>query len=176
MNQLTKFTLTIGGVLLLLALNACRYPGTGTDPDRIVAKTAVKIADFTLPPGYEPDYGLHALGYTAVAYTSSNRGQLYLVQSEAEVDGAALQEALGEMVPGYVDEDNDLAVVSQQRVTIRQQEVTMIISEGTGWEDEVMRQATAVFRGKEGPALLILREPVALWDDTAVAAFLASMR
>ena len=108
--------------------------------------------------------------------TASNRGQLYLVQSEAEVDGAALEEALGEMVPGYVDEDNNLAVVSQQLVTIRQQEVTMIISEGTGWEDGVMRQATAVFRGKEGPALLILREPVALWDDTAVAAFLASMR
>lgn len=67
MNQLTKITLTIGGVLLLLALSACRYPGTATDPDRIVAKTAAKIADFTLPPGYEPDYGLHALGYTAVA-------------------------------------------------------------------------------------------------------------
>lgn len=31
--------------------------------------------------------------------------QLYLVQSEAQADGAALEQALGEMVPGYRDEE-----------------------------------------------------------------------
>lgn len=50
------------------------------------------------------------------------------------------------------------------------------ISEGLGEEDKMVRQATAVFQGKAGPTLLILREPVDQWDEAAVEAFLASVR
>ncbi len=160
----------------LLALSACTYPGTGTNPTRIVNKTADLIADFTLPPEYDPEFGLHAMGYTAVAYHNDQNGHLYLMQSESDADGAALQEALDEMVPGYRDDANDLEVLEQRPFTLRNQEVTITISEGTGWEEETMRQATAVFQGKAGPTLLILRQPVNQWDDTAVEAFLATIR
>lgn len=176
MKHFSKHALLFGGMLLLAMLGACRYPGTGTDPARIVAKTAEKIADFTLPPGYEPEYGLHALGYTAVSYHDDEAGHLYLVQSESEADGTALQEALDEMVPGYQDEERELEVVEQWSFTLRGQEVLVTISEGMGWEDEMMRQATAVFRGKAGPTLLILREPSNRWDEAAVQAFLTSIQ
>lgn len=176
MKHFSKFALLFGGMLLLFTLGACRYPGTGSDPARIVAKTAEKIADFTLPPGYEPEYGLHALGYTAVAYHDDNAGHLYLVQSESEADGTALQEALDEMVPGYQDEERELEVVEQWPFTLRGQDVLVTISEGTGGEGEMMRQATAVFQGKAGPTLLILREPSTRWDEATVQAFLASVR
>ncbi|MCC6602198.1 MAG: hypothetical protein IT327_03250 [Anaerolineae bacterium] len=176
MKHFSKNALLFGGMLLLVMLGACRYPGTGTDPARIVAKTAEKIAVFTLPPGYEPEYGLHALGYTAVAYHDDEAGHLYLVQSESEADGTALQEALDEMVPGYQDEERELEVVEQWSFTLRGQEVLVTISEGMGWEDEMMRQATAVFRGKAGPTLLILREPSNRWDEAAVQAFLTSIQ
>ncbi len=176
MKQFTQLALMLGGALLLM-VTGCRYPGTGTDPARIVAKTAEKIADFTLPPDYEPEFGLHALGYTAVAYAANDSGgQLYLVQSEAQADGAALEQALGEMVPGYRDEERDLVVVEQRPFTLRDQAVLVTISEGLGEEDEMVRQATAVFQGKAGPTLLILREPVDQWDEAAVEAFLASVR
>ena len=176
MKHFSKHALLFSGMLLLVMLGACRYPGTGTDPARIVAKTAEKIADFTLPPGYEPEYGLHALGYTAVAYHDDEAGHLYLVQSESEADGTALQEALDEMVPGYQDEERELEVVEQWSFTLRGQEVLVTISEGMGWEDEMMRQATAVFQGKAGPTLLILREPSNRWDEAAVQAFLTSIQ
>ena len=176
MKHFSKHALLFGGMLLLVMLGACRYPGTGTNPARIVAKTAEKIADFTLPPGYVPEYGLHALGYTAVAYHDDEAGHLYLVQSESEADGTALQEALDEMVPGYQDEERELEVVEQWSFTLRGQEVLVTISEGTGGESEMMRQATAVFQGKAGPTLLILREPSNRWDEAAVQAFLASVR
>ncbi len=175
MNHKNLWTILLCCVVLS-ALAACTYPGTGTNPTRIVNKTADLIADFTLPPGYKPEYGLHALGDTAVAYHNNDNGHLYLVQSESDADGAALQEALDEMVPGYRDDANDLAVLEQRPFTLRNQDVTVTIREGTGWEDEVMRQATAVFQGKAGPTLLILREPVAQWDEAAVTAFLNSVR
>ena len=176
MKHFSKNALLFGGMLLLVMLGACRYPGTGTDPARIVAKKAEQIADFTLPPGYEPEYGLHALGYTAVAYHDDEAGHLYLVQSESEADGTALQEALDEMVPGYQDEERELEVVEQWSFTLRGQEVLVTISEGTGEEGEMMRQATAVFQGKAGPTLLILREPSSRWDEAAVQAFLTSIQ
>lgn len=176
MNPVTKFSVYLCGVLALLALSACAYPGTGTNPTRIVNKTAALIADFTPPPAYTPEYGLHALGYTAVAYHNDDNGHLYLVQSEADADGAALQAALDEMVPGYRDAERDLEVIEQRTLTIRNQDVTVAISEGTDWEEERMRQATAVFQGKAGPTLLILREPIAQWDDAAFETFLASVR
>ncbi|MCC6604527.1 MAG: hypothetical protein IT327_15060 [Anaerolineae bacterium] len=174
MKQFGRFVLTLGAALLLLT--GCRYSGMGTDPARIVAKTAEKIADFTLPPGYEPEFGLHALGYTVVAYHDDEAGHLYLVQSESEADGTALQEALDEMVPGYQDEERELEVVEKWSFTLRGQEVLVTISEGMGGEDEMMRQATAVFQGKAGPTLLILRELSHHWDEAAVQAFLNSIR
>lgn len=175
MNHKTIFTIFICGAALL-ALSACTYPGTGNDPTRIVNKTAALIADFTLPAEYEPEFGLHALGYTAVAYHNDQDGHFYLVQSEAEADGSTLQQALDEMVPGYQDDANDLTVLEQRPFTIRNQEVTVTISEGTGWEEAMMRQATAVFQGKAGPTLLILRQPVNQWEDAALEAILTGIR
>lgn len=175
MNQFTKLTLVLTCLGMLLALAACMGPKNATDPVRIVGKTAALIADFTPPSDYAPEYGLHALGYTAVAYNSGDNSHLYLVQSEAEADGAALKKALDEMVPGYRDEEGDLVVVEQRPYTIRNQDVTVTISEGTGWDNEMVRQATAVFRGKEGPALLLLSTPADDWDQAAVDTFLASI-
>ncbi|MCB9418905.1 MAG: hypothetical protein H6667_03830 [Ardenticatenaceae bacterium] len=176
MNPFTKSTLFLRWGMLLLVLSACAYPGTGTDPARIVNKTAVLIADFTPPSDYEPDFGLHTMGYTAVAYKNGSIGHLYLAQSEMEADGDALQQALGEMVPGYRYEEENLTVVEQRQVSIRNQAVTVTISEGMGWDNELLRQATAVFQGKAGPALLILQQPISQWDDAAVDAFLTSVR
>lgn len=163
--------------VLLLGQAACVDARTGTDPDRIVNKTAVLIADFALPDQYEPEFGLHALGYTAVAFSyEAHNGHLYLVQSEDEADGQALKSALADMVPGYQDAEDNFTVVEQQAVTIRGQETTLTISEGTDWDNKAVRQATAVFRGKAGPALLIFSEPADAWNQTAVDTFLASMQ
>ena len=162
---------------LLLWQVACVDTRTGTDPDRIVNKMAVLIADFTLPDQYEPEFGLHALGYTAVAFSyEAHNGHLYLVQSENEADGPELESVLADMVPGYHDAENDLTVMDQQPVTIRGQEVTLVLSEGTDEDNQAMRQATAVFQGKEGPALLVFSESANAWNQAAVDAFLASMQ
>jgi hypothetical protein len=67
-------------LVMLLALAGCTVRArNSTHTAQIVDKTAVLIADFSPPPGYEPEFGLYAIGYTVVAYNSG--GHLYLVQA-----------------------------------------------------------------------------------------------
>jgi len=175
MNKHIRYTLFLL-TTLLLATTACRYPGTGTDPDRIVEKTAGLIADFTPPAGYEPEFGLHALGYTAVSFNAGADSHLYLVQSDAAAAEADLQGALDNMVPGYPDDSGKMVVVEQRPATIRNQEVTVTVSEVTWDNGTTMRQAVALFQGKEGPALLILQTPDDSWDGAAMESLLASIQ
>lgn len=168
-------------VILLLLLAGCSRPnGNGADTAQIVGETAVLIADFTPPPGYEPEFGLHAIGHTVVAYNNGDSGgHLYLVQAGEEADDTmmtTLEETLANLVPGYRADDSRMTVVEQRPFTIRDQPVTLTISEGAKWDNEQVRQVTAVFQGKEGPTLLTLLEPVSQWDDTVVESFLSSIR
>jgi len=177
MNHLSKSILIS---IVLLALAGCTdRTRNSTDTAEIVGKTAVLIADFSPPSGYEPEFGLHAIGYTVVAYNSGDSGgHLYLVQAGKEADDrmmATLEETLANLVPGYSADDSRMTVVEQRPFTIRDQPVTLTISEGTKWDNEQVRQVTAVFQGKEGPTLLTLLEPVSQWDEAAVESFLSSI-
>jgi hypothetical protein len=179
MTYLSKSLLL--SVILLLLLAGCSRPnGNGTDTAQIVGETAVLIADFSPPPGYEPEFGLHAIGYTVVAYNSGDSGgHLYLVQAGEETDDTmmtTLEETLANLVPGYSADESRMTVVEQRPFTIRDQPVTLTVSEGTKWDNEQVRQITAVFQGKEGPALVTLLEPVSQWDEAAVESFLSSIR
>ncbi|MBK8984739.1 MAG: hypothetical protein IPM39_01440 [Chloroflexi bacterium] len=178
MNHLRKSILVL---VVLLALAGCTArTRNSTDTAEIVRKTAVLIADFTPPTGYEPEFGLHAIGYTVVAYNSGDSGgHLYLVQAGQEASDAVLttlEETLANLVPGYSQDDSQMTVVEQRPFTIRDQPITLTISEGTKWGDEQVRQVTAVFQGKEGPTLLTLLEPVSGWNEAAVETFLTSIR
>jgi len=177
MNHLSKSILIS---IVLLALAGCTdRTRNSTDTAEIVGETAVLIADFSPPSGYEPEFGLHAIGYTVVAYNSGDSGgHLYLVQAGKEADDrmmATLEETLANLVPGYSADDSRMTVVEQRPFTIRDQPVTLTISEGTKWDNEQVRQVTAVFQGKEGPTLLTLLEPVSQWDEAAVESFLSSI-
>ncbi|WP_141509013.1 hypothetical protein [Candidatus Chloroploca asiatica] len=178
MTYLSKFLLL--SIILLLLAGCSRPNGNSTDTAQIVGETAVLIADFSPPSGYEPEFGLHAIGYTVVAYNSGdNGGHLYLVQAGEGTDDTmmtTLEETLANLVPGYRADDSRMTVVEQRPFSIRDQPVTLILSEGAKWDNERVRQVTAVFQGKEGPTLLTLLEPVSQWDEAAVESFLSSIR
>ena len=174
MNNLTKPILITG--VLLLTLVACTRTAVVNDTARIVAKAAAQIAAFELPPGYEPEFGLHALGYTVVAYNpGDDRSHLYLIQSEEAAGGAALERVLQELVPGSQDAKTRMTVREQRPFTLRDQPVTLIISTGTNGAGEAIQQLTTLFQGKNGPVLLVLSEPVARWNQATIDTFLASI-
>ena len=163
-------------VLLAFLLTACGVNTTiNTNTDKVVS-VAAEIADFDLPAGYRPEFSASVEGYTLVSYNSGDgHSHLYLIQSEKEVDGEKLVSVMDEIAPGSYDPQTRMTVIETRLVTMREQEVTLVISEGVTSEGETYRQIMAAFHGKGGPALVTLSEPVERWNQESVDAFIASI-
>ena len=144
----------------MILLIACGASITLNTDSESVASTAAEIADFELPAGYHADFSASLLGYNAAAFhPGDGHSHLYLIQSKNESDGEKLAQMLGELVPGASDQQTRMTVIETRPVTVREQDVTLVISDGVNSEGETYRQAAVPFQGKGGPALLVLSEP-----------------
>lgn len=163
-------------ILLAFLLTACGLTTTiNTNTDQ-VARAAAEIADFDLPAGYRPEFSASVEGYTLVSYNPGDgHSHLYLIQSEKESDGEKLGSMMDQIAPGSYDPQTRMAVLETRTVTVREQEVTLVISEGVTSEGETYRQVMVPFQGKGGPALVTLSEPVERWSQESVDAFIASI-
>lgn len=173
---MNKALFTIIAITLLAILSAC---GTieVTNDSQHVEKLASKIADFELPAGYVSEFSTEMAGYTLAMYKgTSDPSHLYLIQSEKEADGEELERMLTQLAPGSSDPNTRMTVIENRPISVRGQDVTLVISDGVNHEGESYRQATVAFQGKGGPALLVLSESLELWDDESVGAFLASIQ
>jgi hypothetical protein len=163
----------IGFVLVAALLAGCQ----GKSED--VAGKAASIADFNVPEGYQPEMALSLAGYTIVSYNPGDgQGHLYLIQAPAsqDVTPEKLEEQLSGVKVGQKDHYSRQTVVETRPVTIRGQETTLVISEGTNGEGDSYRQLTTAFQGKGGLALLVLEEPVDRWDNQRVDELVASIK
>jgi hypothetical protein len=176
MKRITQTMLIIISAIIMTLSAAC---GTieATDDSQHVTKLASKIADFDLPEGYAPEFSAEMLGYTLAAYKgASGPSHLYFIQSENEADGKELERMLTQLAPGASDPNTRLTVIENRTMTIRGQEVAMILSEGTNSENVAYRQVTVGFQGKGGPAMLVFSESLDLWDQETLDAFLQSIQ
>jgi hypothetical protein len=173
MNKLLWITLA---AFLPAVLFACAPNVSINSNPEDVFSAASDIADFEPPAGYTSEFTASLLGYTVAAYSPGDgHSHLYLIQSDKESDAEKLEQMLAELVPGSSDPNTRLTVIENRAVTLRGQEVTMVISDGINHGGDTYRQATVAFQGKGGPALLVLSEPTNRWDQSAVDAFLASI-
>ena len=175
MKKTTSMMLIIAAVILT-SLSAC---GTleATNDSQHVTELAAKIANFDLPEGYTPEFSAEMLGYILAAYRGTmGPSHLYLIQSENEADGEELERVLSQLAPGSSDPNTRLTVIENRTATVRGQEVTVVVSEGTNSENIAYRQVTVGFQGKGGPALLVLSESLELWNQETVDTFLQSIQ
>lgn len=163
-------------VLLAFLVTACGENAViNTNVDK-VASTAAEIAEFDLPTGYRPEFSASLKGYTLVSYNPDDgNSHLYLIQSEKESDGEKLANMVGQIAPGSYDPQTRMTIIETYSITVREQEVTMVVSEGVTSEGETYRQVMIPFQGNGGPALAMLSEPVARWNQEQVDAFIASI-
>jgi hypothetical protein len=163
-------------VLLAFLLSACGInTAINTNTDKVVS-VAAEIADFDLPAGYQPEFSASLEGYTLVSYNPGDgHSHLYLIQSEKESDGEKLASMVEQIAPGSYDPQTRMTIIETRPVTVREQEVTLVISEGVTSEGETYRQVTVAFQGNGGPALVMLTEPVISWDQEMVNTFIASI-
>jgi len=162
--------------ILLILLTACTANNAVQTADDQIASAAAEIADFDLPAGYTLEFSASLDGYTLVSYNPGNgHSHLYLIQSEKESDGEKLAGMLEQIAPGSYDPQTRMTIIETRPVTVREQEVTLVISEGITSEGETYRQVTAAFQGKGGPALLMFSKPVTSWNQQTVDALIASI-
>lgn len=173
MNTLTKILIVL---VLLAGLSACAPGDSINTESEKVASAAAEIVDFDLPAGYTAEFTARLMGYTVAAFNPGDgRSHLYLIQSTDEADGETLESILDEVVPGASDPQTRLTVIETRPVTVRGQETTLVISEGTNGEGDSYRQAAVAFQGEGGPALLVFSEPTSRWDQATIDVLLASI-
>ena len=198
MNQTTKTILIIvGSLVLLCGCGAVLLAGTGlwsfsrfvefadestTENPQEVARIASEIADFNLPEGYTAQYGMKIATFSMVQYTTrSEESYIFLTRFPAgtsiNVDEMMRQVRDGARNPNSRWYNVDTELIEQKPVTIRGQETTLSISEGTNDQGELYRMANVTFQGRgEGPTLVMFIGPAGQWDIEMVEDFIASIQ
>ena len=198
MDKTTKTILIVlGSLLLVCACSAGILFATGawsigrlvqwadqntTENPQDVAKIASGIADFDVPEEFNKQYGMKLGSWTLVQYmTQDEKSILFVTQFPAgtsiNVDEMMRQIRNNSRNPNSPWYNTDTTLVEQRPITIRGQETTLSVNEGTTKEGIPYRMANAEFQGNgEGPALFMIAGPADQWDIQWVEDFIASIR
>ena len=198
MNQTTKTILIIlGSLLVLCACGAAVLMGTGlwgfsrviefadnstTEDPQEVAQIASEIADFDVPDTFTKQYGIKIATFSMVQYMTSDEDMFIFVTQFPAGTSVNPDEMMREIQnnsrnPNSTWYNNDTHIVEQEPVSIRGEETTLSISEGTSEQGELFRLANAKFQGNgEGPALFMIVGPADEWDSELVEDFITSIR
>ena len=153
---------------------------TTEDPQEI-AQVAKNIVDYQLPAGYGEQFGMSFFGMDIVAFGKDDlAGNVIIMMQIPAMFGLNPEEMMQEMERSLQQqtgrESVDLQYVDTIQTTIRDQNVTLTVQEGTDSNGTAIRQLTGVFPGKNGMAVLMIAGPTQTWDQQAVDAFLSSLR
>ncbi len=181
MNKTTKTILiVIGSLLVLCACASAVLLGTGawsigklvqfaenntTEDPQKVAQMASEIATYNVPEGFSKQYGMKLGSWSLAQYMTGDENTILFVTqfpagTSINVDQMMRQIQSNSRNPNSPWYNTDMALVEQKPVTIRGQETTLNISEGTTKEGVFYRMANAEFQGDgEGPALFMIVGP-----------------
>jgi hypothetical protein len=180
----------VGGIVLLcicMLTGAFLIGGTvmrqvgqsiSVDADDLQARSA-EIVDFSgLPQDFKPEFGMSLMGITSVGYSADSSATFIMLMQfspELEMNSAAMEQAITQAFSQQTGATGQtMELVEEIPVTIRGQATTLRIFEGES-SGENLRQATAAFEGKGGPAILMIGAPVVQWDQALVDQIIAAM-
>ena len=145
-----------------------------------VARAQEKIAEFDIPPGYEP------MAMSMLVYD-----MMYLTPAESENDPMIMfmqfskltsddPERMAEQLRQAAERQTDQPGLSMEMVdsfeeVIRGQTVTVTVSE-SNYQGFIMRQWMTIFQGNKGPVILMIQGPASTWNDQLVDDFIKSIR
>jgi hypothetical protein len=194
MSKTTKTILIILGIIIL----CCCVVGAGgfiflrnfaanlnidnylvTDPLQI-EQAASEIARYDLPAGYEEAYSMDLFGFMqGVFITNENKGMLIsMIQLNSSI--ASSMEGYEEQfqqsfLEQYQMENVDLQLVDQRTVTIRGEDTTVQVFEGSGTDGMDYIQWLTTFEGNNGTVIVVIFGNASHWNDAEVESFLNSI-
>ena len=197
MDKTTKTVLiAIGSVLMVCACGASLLFAVGLWSYRTITREAEtitstdsqeavrigsEIADFDVPEGFGSPYAMHIGEVTSVGYASQSRNTHILLTQFPEGTSINVQEML-KLISQYTADSNNhwydaqTTLLEEKLVTIRGEETTLSISEGTSSDGGTYRSAVATFEGRGGPSLLMIAGPAGEWDMEMIEEFIASIQ
>lgn len=189
MSRNTKIALVVVASLTVICLGLCgagvlllpRLAGNVVSQQPADARRiAGDIADYTLPPGYSEVMGMNMLVYKMVAIAPqdmSRDGMIFMLMG-TNAGGTSHEEMERQMQQSFQQQfgrsGSQMQVVGQERVTIRDQGVTMTIAENDA--SPKMRQAVGTFEGKNGLVIVMAMGAADRWDNALMRDFLGSIR
>jgi hypothetical protein len=198
MNKTTKIILiVIGSLLVLCACTTAALLGTGiwsfsklvqfaenntTEDPQKVTQVASDIAQFDVPAGFNPVYSMKIANFTMAQYMTGDEKSVILMTQFPRGTSINMDEMMRQIQqnsprPNSPWYNMDTALLEQKPVTIRGEETTLSISEGTNDKGETYRMASTSFQGNGGgPTVLMIVVPAAQWDDQMVEDFIASIQ
>jgi hypothetical protein len=136
------------------------------------------IADFDLPPGFEPGFHVKILDFAVIGF-EGGEGQIIIAQAPdwMNLDRDALIETLAQARVRWVGSNvKALEVIGTREVMVGDQPATALVGEGISGDGVAYRSLTAFFEDSGGPAVVLILEPTASWSDSRIEEFLASFR
>ena len=118
------------------------------------------------------------LNYDTVILSPSNgqTGTLFMlmqVTSGASLDAEQMRRQL-EQQSGQ--SGTNMKVVESYQTTIRGENTTVTVEESDGNQGYILRQLFAIFKGNNGPAIILIQGRKDSWDQNLVDKFIASIR
>lgn len=160
----------IGGGLLLLACAGCVIGSivfvrnTVSQDPAVVKKTADEITEITPPSGYEPMFAFNVVVKMAAFGQEDRESPRILMLMAFPSNMADEQQQMSQSLQQQGGQHDLQEIESETRTyTIRGEECQVRIAKAKAENGLEVRQITAIFQGKEGPAMLMLIMPEKDW-------------
>jgi len=197
MDKSTKTALIIIGVVLLVtAVISVTILVTGlwafgrfvnwaersvSESPQVTLRVGAEIADYQVPEGFGSPLSVHFGEVTMIGYKSTNEKSHILLAQFPDGTSINVDEMLriiseGSNDPTSIWYNTETTLLEQNPVTIRGQDCTLNISEGTSAEGVTYRSAIATFDGRSGPALVLIASPMDQWDIEMIETFISSIQ
>lgn len=201
MNKNTKLVARILAGLLVLCICTCSG-GWGAlkiagrmiqnaviiDAPEEAALATRNMIDYELPAGYKEE-GVINMGFVKMAFindtTSDSEEEtarpvfmIAAMPSDMPIDEEEIRLQIQLSVKKSArNHDYDLKLVDEQQTTIRGQEVSLLIYEGTDSTGTPMRQVVSgVFKGKTDMIMLLIIGVQSNWDQNEIDTFIKSIK
>ncbi len=145
-------------------------------------QVGARIADYTLPPGYQEMTGMDVITTQMVMIGPSNRRSgtvIMLMQfntfTAGNYDQKQMEQQMRQAMQGQYQSFGTSQPAGERTVIIRDQPTVLTLTESTVRAAKT-RQATGVFDGKNGMVMLMIMGDADTWDWKMVEDFCASIR
>jgi len=145
------------------------FKNTVSQDPVVVQKTADEITEITPPSGYDPLFSFNMVMKMA-AFGQEDQETPRILMLMAFPAGSAneqqMRQQMNQSLQQQGGQHNLEEIESETRTyTIRGEECQVQVAKAKGQNGIEVRQITAVFQGKEGPAMLMLIMPEEEWSS-----------